>query len=118
LLGLAGGHRHAGCGRSYLGIRTMSLINKMLQDLEARSDKAPDAIPASLRPARHGVRRAPLLVLGTAALLVLLGAGIYAWQAPPSSPAGAAARPAGPASRPAPELAARSPDAAPSAEQP
>ncbi len=61
----------------------MSLINKMLQDLDARGGAQGAAgAPLNVRPVLNDERRAPLLLAGGALLLAaLVGGGYYGWRA-------------------------------------
>lgn len=61
----------------------MSLINKMLQDLDARGG-APAGAPgqATIKPVLHDERRPQLLLAGGVVLLAVLGvAGYFGWRA-------------------------------------
>ncbi|MDM5180310.1 tetratricopeptide repeat protein [Massilia sp. DJPM01] len=54
----------------------MSLINKMLQDLDKRGSPGTDGAPADIRPVGRGERAVPLpLVMGALAGVLILGAG-------------------------------------------
>lgn len=64
----------------------MSLINKMLQDLESRQNPRTDAAPTKsvyedLKPVRAAAPRAPSRRLRTiVSVVVIVGAGAYAWM--------------------------------------
>lgn len=76
----------------------MSLINKMLQDLDARGTAAGEAYPMPARPVAREERAVPLRAVAVAAGIAVAGvAGWFAWQQYAARPAGAPA----PASRPA-----------------
>jgi MSHA biogenesis protein MshN len=72
-----------GRGRRDLDADQMSLINKMLQDLDARGGTQGAAgAPLNVRPVLHDERRAPLLAAGGALLLAaLVAGGYYGWRA-------------------------------------
>jgi MSHA biogenesis protein MshN len=72
----------------------MSLINKMLQDLDARGTPGQDAFPSHVKPVAMPERRAPALrlaALSAGALLVVAALGWFAWErlhaAVPAKPA-------------------------------
>ena len=80
----------------------MSLINKMLQDLDARGTPGVDAFPSNVRPVTASAGRArPLRLIGTSAAgaVAVLALGWLAWghfhaaQPGRSAPAAAASKP-------------------------
>ena len=68
----------------------MSLINKMLQDLDARGSQAGSALPADVRPASPVRRQLPVRQIAIAASVVVLGAALAAvfWLKRPGAPVG------------------------------
>ncbi|UOD28861.1 tetratricopeptide repeat protein [Massilia violaceinigra] len=60
----------------------MSLINKMLQDLDARGSQGADAAQSDIRPVGRGERAVPLpVVMGAlAGVLILAVGGVYGWR--------------------------------------
>ena len=60
----------------------MSLINKMLQDLDARGTQGGEALPTEIRPVARAERRLPLPVVLVSALsaVALAGGGYAAWR--------------------------------------
>ncbi|NHZ39637.1 tetratricopeptide repeat protein [Massilia aquatica] len=60
----------------------MSLINKMLQDLDARGTQGADAAQSDIRPVGRGERAVPLpVVMGAlAGVLILAVGGVYGWR--------------------------------------
>lgn len=60
----------------------MSLINKMLQDLDARGSQGADAGQSDIRPVGRGERAVPLpVVMGAlAGVLILAVGGVYGWR--------------------------------------
>jgi MSHA biogenesis protein MshN len=84
---VAGRHIDAGGGGGGrdLGADPMSLINRMLQDLDARggAQAGAAATQAIVKPALRGQRRneIPLLLAGGALLFVLMAGGYYGWRA-------------------------------------
>ncbi|NHZ94810.1 tetratricopeptide repeat protein [Massilia sp. CCM 8734] len=60
----------------------MSLINKMLQDLDARGSQGGDAAPSDVRPVGRGERAvpAPLVMGALAGVLILSVGGVYGWR--------------------------------------
>ncbi|MFK3737991.1 tetratricopeptide repeat protein [Massilia sp. TN1-12] len=66
----------------------MSLINKMLQDLDARGTAAGEAYPMPARPVAREERAVPLRAVAVAAGIAVAGAaGWFAWQQYASRPA-------------------------------
>ncbi len=57
----------------------MSLINKMLQDLDARGSQAGSALPADVRPAAPLRRQLPVRLIAAAASVVVLGGALAAY---------------------------------------
>jgi MSHA biogenesis protein MshN len=82
-------------GQLWLDVQTMSLINKMLQDLDARGGARGDAgAHFNVQPVAYDESRSPLLVAGGALLLAALAAGTYfGWRALQRPPAVAASVP-------------------------
>src|SRR5574343_740564 len=72
-----------GCGRTDLGVDEMSLINKMLQDLDARGGSADGGLrqqqlhAVEIQPDRSDKLRLAAIAL---ALVALAGAGWYGWH--------------------------------------
>ncbi|NHZ38016.1 tetratricopeptide repeat protein [Massilia rubra] len=60
----------------------MSLINKMLQDLDARGSQGGDAAQSEVRPVGRGERAvpAPLVMGALAGVLILSVGGVYGWR--------------------------------------
>ncbi|MDQ1830322.1 tetratricopeptide repeat protein [Massilia scottii] len=60
----------------------MSLINKMLQDLDKRGSPGADGAPADIRPVGRGERSVPLpVVMGAlAGVIILTAGGVYGWR--------------------------------------
>jgi MSHA biogenesis protein MshN len=77
-----GGHRAAGGRRINLGLEQMSLINKMLQDLDARGSQAGQGMPLDIKSVAREERRASFPVIaGVAALAALIGVGaVFGWR--------------------------------------
>lgn len=110
----------------------MSLINKMLQDLDARGGASGGAAPVNLRPVAASAARwrAPALAAGAgAAALVLAAGGYFGWRAvQATAPAAPAAGPkmvqirqpaaAAPAPAPAPATVAAAVAPAPATPEP
>lgn len=74
----------------------MSLINKMLQDLDARAGQPGVApLPGDVRPVPPPERRAPWLriALGSGVALAVAGAGVAGWRMVDQAPAPAVAAP-------------------------
>ena len=74
----------------------MSLINKMLQDLDARGSHAGSATEGEIRPVMIAERRLPVIQIAGAAtlLIVAMGTGAYFWlksRVPAAPPARVAA---------------------------
>jgi MSHA biogenesis protein MshN len=99
----------------------MSLINKMLQDLDARGTPAAESMQGHIKPVAPDERRvaAPLLALGAAGALAIALAGGFGWRylhkpvarpAPPDQPALAIAPPQAP---PAPAITTPAPASQP-----
>jgi MSHA biogenesis protein MshN len=92
----------------------MSLINKMLKDLEARQGSG---LRHDARPIFHDLqpvaveRRRRHLVIGAVVLVAAVAAGVYAWQRPTGVPVVSAlpANPAPPTPSPAEPVAASAP---------
>jgi MSHA biogenesis protein MshN len=64
-----------------MGIDAMSLINKMLQDLDARGTPAGEAYPTQIKPVPRAARPLPLRAIAAAAGIVVAGGvGWFAWQ--------------------------------------
>lgn len=87
----------------------MSLINKMLQDLDARGTPAGEAYPMPARPVAREERAVPLRAVAVAAGIAVAGAaGWFGWQQYASRPAGVPAIAAQPAvvAQPAPVVPA------------
>jgi MSHA biogenesis protein MshN len=80
---MAGRRLGAGGGRRDLGAYQMSLINKMLQDLDARGGTQGAAgAPLNVRPVLHDEQRTPLLLaVGALLLAALVAGGYYGWRA-------------------------------------
>ena len=59
----------------------MSLINKMLQDLDARGSHAGAAMPGEIRPVMVAERRLPVLQIALAGTVLIIGLGVagYFW---------------------------------------
>lgn len=76
----------------------MSLINKMLQDLDARGTAAGEVYPMPARPVVREERTLPLRAIAVAAGIAVAGAaGWFAWQQHAAAPA-----PVAPAAKPVP----------------
>ncbi|HEX8610488.1 MAG TPA: tetratricopeptide repeat protein [Telluria sp.] len=60
----------------------MSLINKMLQDLDARGSQGSDTAQSDIRPVGRGERAVPVpVVMGAlAGVLILAVGGVYGWR--------------------------------------
>ena len=73
----------------------MSVINRMLQELESRHEQPQDRLPGLVRavpPERNSNRRYLLFVVATFAAAVLAVAGVWAWRSystPPNASVGA-----------------------------
>ena len=82
----------------------MSLINKMLQDLDARGTQGGDALPTAIRPVARAERRLALPVVLVSALsaVALAGGGYAAWRYYQQRPVPAVAAKAAPKLAPAP----------------
>ena len=85
----------------------MSLINKMLQDLDTRGSHSGAAMPGEIRPVMVAERRLPVaqIALGTTVLVIALGTAGYFWlkgRAPAPSAAAPAVVVAVPAAAPVP----------------
>lgn len=96
----------------------MSLINKMLQDLDARGSQGADAGQSDIRPVGRGERAVPVpVVMGAlAGVLILSVGGVYGWRVlrqPPVAPLAALAAPATPIQQAVVEPAQPLPVAAP-----
>jgi len=98
----------------------MSLINKMLQDLDARGTTRADGVPPEIKTVATGTRRpAPLRIAAIAAAVLVLAGGAVAWFVLPLE--GETYRPVQPqpvAPSPPPAVTAAVPAPAPVAEAP
>jgi MSHA biogenesis protein MshN len=64
-----------------LDLGEMSLINKMLQDLDARGSTGPGSLDMFVRPAVHsGMARWRVAMIATVAVAVVAAAGFFGWQ--------------------------------------
>lgn len=86
----------------------MSLINKMLQDLDARGSQAGSAMPADVRPAPGVQRRLPVkqIALASSVLVVGIAVAMFFWLKKPGQISAPAVLVAGPVVAPVPTVAA------------
>lgn len=88
----------------------MSLINKMLQDLDARGSQAGSTLSADVRPAPPARRRLPVRQIAIAASVLVLGGGLAAFlwlkrPAPVAAPVVTVLAPVALATKPVAQLA-------------